>query len=209
MLGLYASFMGIEHSNFPNRIWFLGSSDILCCWVWSKCRKVKNYTFRFTFIFIWCFTQFFTYLSLFYSLVFWLVFLLLLCRFLRQFLLFFFLHQMSLALFRLMGALGRNMIIANTFGSFAMLIVMALGGYIISRGETKSSNCHNLFLIKLRDKLIIYFLFSVLADRIPSWWIWGFWISPLMYAQDAASVNEFLGHVWDKVKYLKLVLSFT
>ncbi|XP_016442240.1 ABC transporter G family member 32 isoform X2 [Nicotiana tabacum] len=89
-------------------------------------------------------------------------------RFLRQFLLFFFLHQMSLALFRLMGALGRNMIIANTFGSFAMLIVMALGGYIISR------------------------------DRIPSWWIWGFWISPLMYAQDAASVNEFLGHIWDK-----------
>ncbi|XP_019192543.1 PREDICTED: ABC transporter G family member 32 isoform X2 [Ipomoea nil] len=90
-------------------------------------------------------------------------------RFFRQFLLFFFLHQMSLALFRLMGALGRNMIVANTFGSFAMLIVMVLGGYIISR------------------------------DRIPSWWIWGFWISPLMYAQDAASVNEFLGHSWDKI----------
>ncbi|KAL2479687.1 ABC transporter G family member 32 [Abeliophyllum distichum] len=86
----------------------------------------------------------------------------------RQFLLFFFLHQMSLSLFRLMGSLGRTMIVANTFGSFAMLIVMVLGGYIISR------------------------------DRIPSWWIWGFWISPLMYAQDAASVNEFLGHSWDK-----------
>ncbi|KAL0427048.1 UNVERIFIED_CONTAM: ABC transporter G family member 32 [Sesamum latifolium] len=89
-------------------------------------------------------------------------------RFLRQFVLFFFLHQMSIGLFRLMGSLGRNMIVANTFGSFAMLIVMALGGYIISR------------------------------DRIPPWWIWGFWISPLMYAQDAASVNEFLGHSWDK-----------
>ncbi|GFQ05731.1 ABC transporter g family member 32 [Phtheirospermum japonicum] len=89
-------------------------------------------------------------------------------RFLRQFVLFFFLHQMSLALFRLMGSLGRNMIVANTFGSFAMLIIMTLGGYIISR------------------------------DRIPSWWIWGFWLSPLMYAQDAASVNEFLGHSWDK-----------
>ncbi|KAL0333913.1 UNVERIFIED_CONTAM: ABC transporter G family member 32 [Sesamum angustifolium] len=89
-------------------------------------------------------------------------------RFLRQFVLFFFLHQMSLGLFRLIGSLGRNMIVANTFGSFAMLIIMALGGYIISR------------------------------DRIPPWWIWGFWISPLMYAQDAASVNEFLGHSWDK-----------
>ncbi|XP_022882360.1 ABC transporter G family member 32-like isoform X1 [Olea europaea var. sylvestris] len=89
-------------------------------------------------------------------------------RFFRQFFLFFFLHQMSLALFRLMATLGRNMIVANTFGSFAMLIVMVLGGYIISR------------------------------DRIPAWWIWGFWISPLMYAQDAASVNEFIGHSWDK-----------
>uniref|UniRef100_V5NXR4 PDR protein 5 n=1 Tax=Tabernaemontana elegans TaxID=761068 RepID=V5NXR4_9GENT len=89
-------------------------------------------------------------------------------RFFRQFLLFFFLHQMSISLFRLMGALGRNMIVANTFGSFAMLIVMALGGYVISR------------------------------DRIPGWWVWGFWISPLMYAQNAASVNEFLGHSWDK-----------
>ncbi|CAK9172271.1 unnamed protein product [Ilex paraguariensis] len=89
-------------------------------------------------------------------------------RFFRQFLLFFFLHQMSLALFRLMGSLGRNMVVANTFGAFAMLIVMALGGYIISR------------------------------DSIPSWWIWGFWVSPLMYTQDAAAVNEFLGHSWDK-----------
>ncbi|KAG5097429.1 hypothetical protein JHK82_047283 [Glycine max] len=35
-------------------------------------------------------------------------------------------------------------------------------------------------------------------NRIPVWWIWGFWISPLMYAQNSASVNEFLGHSWDK-----------
>ncbi|KAI5320501.1 PREDICTED: ABC transporter [Prunus dulcis] len=89
-------------------------------------------------------------------------------RFLGQFLIYFLLHQMSIALFRIMGSLGRNMIVANTFGSFAMLVVMALGGYIISR------------------------------DRIPKWWIWGFWFSPLMYTQNAASVNEFLGHSWDK-----------
>lgn len=38
-----------------------------------------------------------------------------------------------------------------------------------------------------------------LTDRIPSWWIWGFWVSPLMYAQEAATVNEFLGHSWNKV----------
>ncbi|XP_020097477.1 ABC transporter G family member 31 [Ananas comosus] len=89
-------------------------------------------------------------------------------RFLAQFLLLFFLHQMSLALFRVIASLGRNMIVANTFGSFAMLVVMILGGFIISR------------------------------DSIPVWWIWGYWISPLMYAQNAISINEFLGHSWDK-----------
>ncbi|XP_039124389.1 ABC transporter G family member 31 [Dioscorea cayenensis subsp. rotundata] len=90
-------------------------------------------------------------------------------RFLRQYLLLFFLHQMSLALFRVMGSLGRNMIVSNTFGSFAMLVIMILGGFIISR------------------------------DSIPNWWIWGYWFSPLMYAQNALSINELLGHSWDKL----------
>ncbi|XP_020248673.1 ABC transporter G family member 31 isoform X1 [Asparagus officinalis] len=88
--------------------------------------------------------------------------------FLGHFLLLFILHQMSLVLFRVMASLGRNMIVSNTFGSFAMLVVMILGGFIISK------------------------------DSIPRWWIWGYWISPLMYAQNAVSVNEFLGHSWAK-----------
>ncbi|XP_074577986.1 ABC transporter G family member 31 [Curcuma longa] len=89
-------------------------------------------------------------------------------RFLSQFLLLFFLHQMALALFRVIASLGRNMIVANTFGSFAMLVIMILGGFIISK------------------------------DSIPHWWVWGYWISPLMYAQNAISINEFLGHSWGK-----------
>ncbi|CAO2181116.1 unnamed protein product [Urochloa humidicola] len=89
-------------------------------------------------------------------------------RFLGQFLLLFFLHQTSLALFRVMASLGRNMIVANTFGSFALLVVMILGGFIITK------------------------------ESIPVWWIWGYWISPMMYAQNAISVNEFHGHSWSK-----------
>lgn len=86
----------------------------------------------------------------------------------RQFLLVFSVHQMATGLFRLIASIGRTMVIANTFGSFAMLIVMCLGGYVLSR------------------------------ESIKSWWIWGYWISPLMYAQNAVSVNEFLGHSWSK-----------
>ena len=38
-----------------------------------------------------------------------------------------------------------------------------------------------------------------LTESIPVWWIWGYWISPMMYAQNAISVNEFHGHSWSKV----------
>lgn len=89
-------------------------------------------------------------------------------RFFRQLVLFFTVHQMSLGLFRFIAALGRNRIMANTFGSFAILIILVLGGFIISR------------------------------DDIKGWWIWGYWISPLMYAQNGIAVNEFLASRWQK-----------
>ncbi|WJZ94695.1 hypothetical protein VitviT2T_013531 [Vitis vinifera] len=41
--------------------------------------------------------------------------------------------QMASALFRLIASTGRNMIVANTFGSFATLLLFALGGFVLSR----------------------------------------------------------------------------
>ncbi|XP_022148619.1 pleiotropic drug resistance protein 1-like [Momordica charantia] len=87
-------------------------------------------------------------------------------RFFKQFLLLLLVNQMASALFRLIGALGRNIIVANTFGSFALLTVLVLGGFVLARGD------------------------------VHPWWIWGYWISPMMYAQNALAVNEFLGHKW-------------
>ncbi|KAJ1433881.1 P-loop containing nucleoside triphosphate hydrolase [Sesbania bispinosa] len=87
-------------------------------------------------------------------------------RLFKQFILLFFISQMASGLFRAIAALGRNMIVANTFGSFAVLTLLALGGFILSRKDIKS------------------------------WWIWGYWISPLMYGQNALMVNEFLGNSW-------------
>ncbi|KAI9106703.1 hypothetical protein K1719_022231 [Acacia pycnantha] len=90
-------------------------------------------------------------------------------RFFKQFLLLLCLNQMASALFRLMAALGRDMVVANTVGSFALLVIMVLGGFVISR------------------------------EDVHKWFLWGYWSSPLMYAQNAISVNEFLGHSWRKV----------
>jgi hypothetical protein len=42
---------------------------------------------------------------------------------------------MASALFRFIAALGRNMIVANTFGSFALLLLFTLGGFILSKGN--------------------------------------------------------------------------
>ncbi|PIA65378.1 hypothetical protein AQUCO_00100686v1 [Aquilegia coerulea] len=90
-------------------------------------------------------------------------------RLFRQYLLLLFINQVASGLFRFIAALGRNMIVANTFGSFALLVMLALGGFVLSR------------------------------DNVKPWWIWGYWISPLMYGQNALAVNEFLGKQWSHV----------
>ncbi|KAL9238626.1 hypothetical protein vseg_013022 [Gypsophila vaccaria] len=78
-------------------------------------------------------------------------------------------HQMASGLFRAIAALARDAVISNTFGALALLIFFALGGFILSR------------------------------DEIKPWWTWGYWVSPLMYAQNAVVVNEFLGDSWSKI----------
>jgi len=44
-----------------------------------------------------------------------------------------------------------------------------------------------------------FFLTDNEIDDIKNWWIWGYWTSPLMYAQNAIVVNEFLGNSWNHV----------
>ncbi|KAI3868273.1 hypothetical protein MKX03_000184 [Papaver bracteatum] len=89
-------------------------------------------------------------------------------RLLRQFFLLLCVNQMAAGFFRSAAAVGRNMIVANTIGSFVLLIILALGGFILSR------------------------------DNVKSWWIWGYWMSPLMYGTNAVLVNEFYGDQWKK-----------
>ncbi|GAV85816.1 ABC_tran domain-containing protein/ABC2_membrane domain-containing protein/PDR_assoc domain-containing protein [Cephalotus follicularis] len=90
-------------------------------------------------------------------------------RFIKQYFVLVCLNQTASALFRLIGALGRNIIVANTFGSFALLLVMVFGGFIISRQNVKP------------------------------WWLWAYWLSPMMHGQNAVNVNEFLGRSWSHV----------
>ncbi|KAH9617937.1 hypothetical protein KSS87_004826 [Heliosperma pusillum] len=87
-------------------------------------------------------------------------------RFFCQWLAFFCIHQMALSLFRFLGAAGRTMVVANNVGIFALLLVFVLGGFIIAKGD------------------------------IGPWMIWGYYLSPMMYGQNAIVINEFLDERW-------------
>ncbi|XLS69359.1 hypothetical protein HN51_020382 [Arachis hypogaea] len=90
-------------------------------------------------------------------------------RFIKQYLLLACINQMAAALFRFMGAVGRNLVVANAFGTFALIAIMVMGGFVLSRVDVRK------------------------------WWLWGYWTSPMMYGQNALAVNEFLGNSWKHV----------
>ncbi|GLT63837.1 hypothetical protein SLA2020_363700 [Shorea laevis] len=87
-------------------------------------------------------------------------------RFFKQFLAFFAINQMALSLFRFVSAVGRSEVVANTLGTFTLLLVFLLGGFIVAKGD------------------------------IATWMIWGYYISPMMYGQNAIAINEFLDDRW-------------
>ncbi|XP_009141587.1 ABC transporter G family member 39 [Brassica rapa] len=87
-------------------------------------------------------------------------------RFFRQLLAYFCVNQMALSLFRFLGAVGRTEVISNSVGTFTLLIVFTLGGFIIAK------------------------------DDIPPWMTWAYYISPMMYGQTAIVMNEFLDERW-------------
>ncbi|XP_020581976.1 ABC transporter G family member 35-like isoform X2 [Phalaenopsis equestris] len=87
-------------------------------------------------------------------------------RFLKQFVVILLVHQMAAGLFRFVGSIGRNMFMAAALSFYILFIFLVLGGFIIAHGDIKK------------------------------FWIWGYWMSPIMYSYTAISVNEFLGNSW-------------
>ncbi|KAL7594961.1 hypothetical protein Lser_V15G29884 [Lactuca serriola] len=87
-------------------------------------------------------------------------------RFCQQLLTFFAIHQMALSLFRLLAAIARTEVLANTLGAFIMLLIVTLGGFIVAKDDSEA------------------------------WISWGFYVSPMMYAQNALVLNEFLDKRW-------------
>ncbi|KAL2509221.1 ABC transporter G family member 39 [Forsythia ovata] len=87
-------------------------------------------------------------------------------RFFRQFLTFFSIHQMALGLFRFIAAVGRTQVVATTLGTFTLLVVFVLGGFIVAKND------------------------------LQPWMKWAYYISPMSYGQNAIVMNEFLDKRW-------------
>ncbi|XP_074347455.1 pleiotropic drug resistance protein 3-like [Apium graveolens] len=90
-------------------------------------------------------------------------------RFVCQLLLLFVLHQVSISSFRLLATMLRNPSFAVSCSLFSMLVMFLLCGFIIPQSS------------------------------LPAWLQWGFWISPITYAEISISTNEFLAPRWKKV----------
>lgn len=55
-------------------------------------------------------------------------------RFFKQYLALFNVHQMALSLFRFIAAVGQTPVAANTYGTFSLMLIFLLGGFIIAKG---------------------------------------------------------------------------
>ncbi|OMO66547.1 ABC-2 type transporter [Corchorus olitorius] len=87
-------------------------------------------------------------------------------RFFKTLLALFMIQQVAASLFRLISGVCRTMVVSNTGGMFALMFVVLLGGFTLSR------------------------------TQIPIWWKWGYWCSPMTYGYDALAVNEFYAPRW-------------
>uniref|UniRef100_A0ACD5YHJ1 Uncharacterized protein n=1 Tax=Avena sativa TaxID=4498 RepID=A0ACD5YHJ1_AVESA len=83
-------------------------------------------------------------------------------RFFSQFLVLFLIHTVSLSMFRCVASYSQTMVAGSVCGTLAFLLLLLFGGFVIPR------------------------------PSLPNWLKWGFWLSPLSYAEIGLSGNEFL-----------------
>lgn len=78
----------------------------------------------------------------------------------------FLVHNMAICLFRAIGALARDLVVANAVGSLSLLTIMLMGGFVIPK------------------------------SFVHPWVVWLYWIDPLQWAQRAIIINEFTASRW-------------
>ncbi|KAG0520026.1 hypothetical protein BDA96_08G037400 [Sorghum bicolor] len=89
-------------------------------------------------------------------------------RFLRHLLVLFLIHTGALSMFRCVASYYQTMVASVVGGTMLLLLILLFGGFLIPH------------------------------PSMPNWLKWGFWLSPLSYAQIGLTVTEFLAPRWLK-----------
>ncbi|GLU22294.1 hypothetical protein SLE2022_383820 [Rubroshorea leprosula] len=87
-------------------------------------------------------------------------------RFFKHLLLVVLIQQLAGAMFTFIAAVCKVMVVSNTGGMFVLLFVVSLAGISLPR------------------------------TKIPKWWKWGYWVSPMSYSFNAIAVNEMYAERW-------------
>ncbi|KAK8444715.1 hypothetical protein SEVIR_9G186902v4 [Setaria viridis] len=89
-------------------------------------------------------------------------------RFFCQFLIFSLLHQSVTSLYRFIASYAQTHILCFFYSFVSLSVFLVFGGFILPK------------------------------PSMPGWLSWGFWISPLTYAEVGTAINEFLAPRWQK-----------
>lgn len=126
-------------------------------------------------------------------------------RFFRHLLVLFLIHTGALSLFRCVASYCQTMVAGSVGGTMSFLVILLFGGFIIPRCKTLPY-FRTLYIARKRWVLISYkskhrwhFPCRIATASMPNWLKWGFWLSPLSYAEIGLTGNEFLAPRWLKV----------
>ncbi|KAF8053007.1 hypothetical protein N665_1477s0014 [Sinapis alba] len=90
-------------------------------------------------------------------------------RFFRHFLILFTFNISCVSMFRAIAAIFRTFVACSIIGAISVLVLSSFGGFVIPKSS------------------------------MPAWLEWGFWVSPLSYAEIGLTANEFYAPRWRKL----------
>ena len=126
-------------------------------------------------------------------------------RFFSQFLVLFIVHQVSVSMFSIIASIFRNPSTAAPCALLTLIVAYLFSGFVIPKCKDfydfRSES--SIPLRPQKKKIYIYIYITKMhfmtAASLPACLKWGFWISPLAYAEIGVSLNEFLAPRWQKV----------
>ena len=117
-------------------------------------------------------------------------------RFFCQFLILCLVHQSVSSLYRFIASYFRTPTASFFYLFLALTIFLMFGGFTLPKRKITIANWMHIIQANINK---LYYS-TVVSASMPGWLNWGFWISPMTYAEISTAINEFQAPRWQKVK---------